>query len=246
MTGGATRARAVGRRPSRRVAIWSSAILIAGLAALNVAVHVGGVDGLWVAPTCAVVLLAAARWLGLSWSELGLGRDRVKAGVIWGGCAIAIVAVIYTVGVLVPISRDAFRDARYHVGAGAALYTAFVRIPLGTVVFEEIAFRGVLWALFARFATWRWVEGLTAVLFGLWHALAAASLGSANAGVGEVVGGSAPLLTVVGTVMFTTIGGLVFGEVRRRSGSLLASVGLHWATNGLGVLFGMWAWILPA
>ena len=43
---------------------------------------------------------------------------------------------------------------------------------------------------------------------------------------------------VVGTVALTTLGGLVFGELRRRSGSVLASAGAHWATNALGVLFG--------
>ena len=31
-------------------------------------------------------------------------------------------------------------------------------------------------------------------------------------------------------------GGLLMGEVRRRSGSLLAPVLLHWAVNGLGAL----------
>jgi membrane protease YdiL (CAAX protease family) len=43
----------------------------------------------------------------------------------------------------------------------------------------------------------------------------------------------------VGTVVLTTIGGLVFGELRRRSGSVVASAGAHWATNALGVLFGL-------
>ena len=38
--------------------------------------------------------------------------------------------------------------------------------------------------------------------------------------------------------------GVVFCELRRRSGSLLASAGLHWATNGLSVLASaaVWAW----
>jgi membrane protease YdiL (CAAX protease family) len=36
----------------------------------------------------------------------------------------------------------------------------------------------------------------------------------------------------------------VFCELRRRSGSLLAPAGLHWATNGLSVLASaaVWAW----
>ena len=49
---------------------------------------------------------------------------------------------------------------------------------------------------------------------------------------------------VLGTVLFTGLAGVVFCELRRRSGSLLASAGLHWATNGLGVLTAasVWAW----
>ena len=46
------------------------------------------------------------------------------------------------------------------------------------------------------------------------------------------------------TVAFTALGGLVFGELRRRSGSVLAAMGAHWATNALGVLFGLLAWRL--
>jgi len=61
--------------------------------------------------------------------------------------------------------------------------------------------------------------------------------------VSEAVGGAA-FLAVVGTVVLTTIGGFVFGELRRRSGSVLASAGAHWATNALGVLFGLVAWHL--
>ena len=70
---------------------------------------------------------------------------------------------------------------------GSALFTAFVRIPLGTVLFEEIAFRGVLWALLARHLGRWWVLGITSVLFGMWHVLAATHFGGANAGVNDVV-----------------------------------------------------------
>ena len=52
------------------------------------------------------------------------------------------------------------------------------------------------------------------------------------------------MLTVLGTVAFTTLAGVVFCELRRRSGSILASAGLHWATNALSVLAAaaVWAW----
>lgn len=54
------------------------------------------------------------------------------------------------------------------------------------------------------------------------------------------------VLVVVATVAVTAARGVVAGELRRRSGSVLASVGMHWATNALGVLFGLVAWRLAA
>jgi len=44
--------------------------------------------------------------------------------------------------------------------------------------------------------------------------------------------------------LFTAVSGVVLCELRRRSGSLLAPAGLHWAVNGLSVLAStaVWAW----
>jgi membrane protease YdiL (CAAX protease family) len=51
-------------------------------------------------------------------------------------------------------------------------------------------------------------------------------------------------VTVLATIAFTTLAGVVFAELRRRSGSLLAPIGLHWATNGLGVLAAARVWAI--
>ena len=50
------------------------------------------------------------------------------------------------------------------------------------------------------------------------------------------------LLTVLGTVVFTALAGVVFAELRRRSGSIVAPLGLHWATNGLAVVAAARVW----
>jgi membrane protease YdiL (CAAX protease family) len=55
-------------------------------------------------------------------------------------------------------------------------------------------------------------------------------------------GRGAQLLVVVAVVAFTAVAGLVFCELRRRSGSLLAPAGLHWAVNGLGVVVAAALW----
>jgi uncharacterized protein len=243
---GATLTTTTGRPVRRTVLVTSGAVIIA-LAVLNVLFHeLPGAD-FWLGLPCAAGLLALSRGIGLGWNELGLSRDRLKPGAIWAAAAILAVASVYAFAVLIPATRRAFLDSRYHVGVGDAFTTAFVRIPFGTIVFEEIAFRGVLWALFARLMSARYVVLATAGLFGLWHVLPSLHLAAANAGVADAVGGTgggASAWAVIGAVGVTTVGGVVFGEARRRSGSLLASAGLHWATNGLGVLFGLAAWHL--
>lgn len=221
-------------------------VVVLALLAVNLIEHLLH-TGWWLGPVVAVVLAVFARWSGLTWSQLGLGRDRLGSGLRWGVFAVGIVAATYLAGVLLPTTRSAFLDSRYHLSVSGALVSAFVVIPLGTVLMEEVAFRSVLWGVLARqVRTWR-VLVISSALFGLWHVLPALHLASANKGVGAAVssaGGWASALAVAGTVLLTAAGGLVAGELRRRSGSVLASAGMHWATNALGVLFGLLAWQL--
>ena len=58
----------------------------------------------------------------------------------------------------------------------------------------------------------------------------------------QLVTRSSGLPTVLGTVAFTTVAGVVFSGLRDLSGSLLAPAGLHWATNALGVLASARVW----
>jgi uncharacterized protein len=149
--------------------------------------------------------------------------------------------------VLFPLTRSAFLDTRYHLTVSGALLSAFVIIPVGTILVEEVAFRSVLWGMLARQFTRGRVLVTSSVLFGLWHILPSLHLAGTNQGVRDAVrgvGGSTTVLVVVVTVVVTAVGGAVAGELRHRSGSVLASVGMHWATNALGVLFALLAWHL--
>ncbi len=222
--------------------VFSGAVVV-GLAAINVTDHALHPPW-WVRALEGAGLLVAARLVGLSWSQLGLGRDRLASGCRWGLGAVAVVAGCYVVGVSVPATRPAFQDVRYDLPLPGALLTAFVAIPLGTVLLEELAFRSVLWGALARHCRQWQVLVSSSVLFGFWHVIPAVRNAGTNRGVSDAVGDAGSALVVAGTVVLTTIGGLVFGELRRRSGSVLASAGAHWATNALGVVFGLLAWRL--
>lgn len=195
--------------------------------------------GLIVGPVVAVLLLVLARRSGLTWADLGLSRRRWAAGTVLAGGAVLAVAAVYLVAALLPATRQAFLDARYQLPAGQALMTALVVIPFGTVLVEEIAFRGVLQGMLTRYQGSGWGLGVSSVLFGAWHVLPSLGLNTANPAVGGITGGGAGgrLLAVLGAVVFTAVAGLLLAELRRRSGSLLAAAGLHWAVNGVGVLF---------
>jgi uncharacterized protein len=227
----------------------ASGLVVAILAAVNVidikVPHATLVAG----PVCAVVLPLIGRTAGLSWQDMGLGRGTWRPGLRWAGAEIGLVAVVIAAGAALPLTRDAFRDTRYHLNLGGALLDAFVLIPVGTVLLEEVAFRGVLWGLLRRARGTAAATIVSSLLFGLWHALPSLGLASANQAISGAVGSgrSAELITVLGTMGFTALAGVVFCELRRRSGSLLAPAGLHWAVNGLAVLASaaVWAWATP-
>jgi CAAX protease family protein len=221
-------------------------VVIAILACVNVVdvrvPHASLVAG----PLVAAGLIGLARLAGLGWQDLGLGKGTWRRGATWAAVEIAAVAVVYAVGAALPLTRNAFRDSRYHLAWPEALLTAFVLIPVGTVLLEEVAFRGVLWGLLRSVRGTAVATIGSSVLFGLWHVLPSLGLASDNAAIGDTVGTgrSAQVISVLGTVAFTGLSGVVFCELRRRSGSLLAPAGLHWATNAIGVLASaaVWAW----
>lgn len=215
------------------------AVVLTILVGANV-LHKYGPAGFGIAlgPVVAVTLLVVARRSGLSWHDLGLSRTTWLRGVAYAAGAVALVAAVYAVAAALPLTRTAFLDARYQMSLGPALFTALVVIPLGTVLMEEIAFRGVLQGLLTRHRGTGWGLGLTSVIFGGWHVLPSLNLGRANPAVSGLAGGdsAAQVGVVLAAVLFTAVAGVLLGELRRRSGSLLAAAGLHWAVNGLGVL----------
>jgi membrane protease YdiL (CAAX protease family) len=225
---------------------WAVAVVVVVLVSVNVIDIRVAHASLVLGPAGAAGLLLLARWAGLSWQEVGLGAGTWRRGLVWAFGAIAAVAVVFAAGAALPLTRSAFRDARYHLGWEHAALTAFLLIPLGTVLFEEVAFRGVLWALLRRWRGTRTATAVSSALFGLWHVLPSLGLAGDNEAIGSTVGkgSTGQVVAVLGTVAFTGLAGVVFCELRRRSGSLLAPAGLHWATNGLGVLAAaaLWAW----
>ena len=190
------------------------ALLVGGLAVANVA-RSTVVPRRWHLPynvAMATYAVAVARLGGLTTDELGLSRARVGDGARVGGVAFGAISAVVAIGAV----AGALEDDRTDVSAADMAVRALVVIPLGTVVAEELAFRGALHGLLSRVTSPRAALAAGSVLFGLWHVAPVWSQGPA---------------TIVGTTLATTVAGAGFVWLRRRSGSVLAPMLAHLGTN---------------
>ena len=111
-----------------------------------------------------------ARTVGTTWTSMGMRPDRARRGLVVGGLIALAIVIGYAVLIAVPSTSGAFEDERIVDGSiGLSLYHAFIRIPLGTALYEEILFRGVLFGMLARRFTPLASAVWSSLAFGLWH-----------------------------------------------------------------------------
>ena len=161
----------------------------------------------------------ARRYARLSWDALGLEPQHRRRGLRIGAIAMLVVAAGIAVLVAIPATRDYFEsDDIANDSTAMHILMPLVVIPLGTALFEETLFRGVLLGALLQTSTRRTAVLVSSVVFGLWHLVPEISGG---AGVGEIVA----------TVAFTTAVGVLFAVLRLWARHLAAPVLTHTATN---------------
>lgn len=171
---------------------------------------------------------------GASLDDLGLGRSGVSSGLRWGFGIAGVVAVGIAVGAALPMTRGLFHDQRVAGLSGPELvYEALLRIPFGTALFEELMFRGVLLALLLRVTSVVPAVVVSSALFGLWHILPTMSALRVN---DLAEGAAATFGAVSGAVIVTAVGGALLCALRLHTGSLIAPVLTHTATNSLAIV----------
>lgn len=194
----------------------------------------------WNLAVAAAVVTLAMRIDGRSLQSMGLGRASLGSGLRLGFGISSVLALVMVVGLLIPATRGAFMDERADVPFWDMTYKFLVEVPLGTVLLEEIVFRGVLPAMVAvrvRPGPRRRLraDAVAAVLFGLWHILPAMSLGDSNAELAQEVD---PMVLqiggVIGSVLVTAGVAMGLSWMRNRSDSVAAPALLHATSNGLG------------
>jgi uncharacterized protein len=94
-------------------------------------------------------LVAITRTQGFMAADLGLAGSTWRTGLGRGAAAAALVGAAYALAYLVAPVREALPEGGGGIGR-AALWAVLVVIPLGTVLPEELAFRGLLLVLLGR------------------------------------------------------------------------------------------------
>jgi membrane protease YdiL (CAAX protease family) len=146
----------------------------------------------------------------------------------------AAAAGAFAVAAVVPSLRPLLDDARIRrLELGGVAYHALVRIPFGTVVLEELAFRAALLGALVRVSGPARAAVVSSAVFGLWHVRPTLGLLSANDIAPDALSRAG---AVAGAVVFTTAGGVLFSVLRLRSGSVVAPMIAHVATNAFGVV----------
>lgn len=221
-------------------------VVVVVLALTNVIAHFTTPwAGIATVPAAAVGLVVLLRSNGVGWAELGLGRDHWKSGIRYALAAVTVVVAVIGVGMLLPLTRPMFMNNHY-VTISGALVASMIIIPLQTVIPEELAFRGVLHGALDRAWGFRGAALAGSLLFGLWHIATSLGLTSSNVGFTRLFGGGivGMLAGVTLAVFATAVAGFLFSWLRRRSGSLIAPIALHWSLNGLGALAAAVVWHL--
>lgn len=182
------------------------------------------------------LLLLWARWAGFTLPELGLAGAQARASAFWGialGLVLALPpAAFIALAPFVTGEPVQAGDINGLSGSEMALRLAF-RIPVGTALFEEVAFRGVLYASWLRATDLRRTVLGTGVVFALWHVV----ITFKSVAESEVVE-AAPLIALgyLGSLLGLFVGGAAFALLRWRTGGVAGPFFFHWIVVALMTL----------
>jgi membrane protease YdiL (CAAX protease family) len=243
MAGGQS-APARARRPAARFDAGFAITCCAVLAAYNNIVAARPWHRRWyplINAGATAVLLAVAAASGLTATDLGLRRDRLRPGLRLGGRVAAAAAGGGLLAAVLPATRPALRDERITALGGREIaYQVMVWIPVGTVVWEETAFRAVLQAALRRVLPQAGAVAVASGVFGIWHIRPTVEALRINR---PAAGRRTTAANAAAAVAAATAGGVLLSWLRVRSGSLAAPLLLHLTINTTGALA---AWSVAA
>lgn len=201
-------------------------------------------------PFVALIILAFAAFRPGDLAEMGFRRAGLGRSLVDGlGVGLGLSAVP-----LLLLHRPLLLDTPLKYGPVTRftrrelLVDVLVRVPIGIALFEELAFRGLLYASLRRHLSARAAIAASSATFAGWHLVVTAT-SAAETNLNDVARLPRLLrpyvqpIAVLGGLLSTGLAGVAFGMLRERSGNMAGCIVAHWVVDGL-IIATLW-WRRP-
>ena len=180
------------------------------------------------------LVLAWAVWAaGMTAQEIGLTWPQSWTSALWGLALSGVIISPVLILAAFPRLRMRLKDPRVSaLTLRQVVSRAFIRIPLGTALFEEMLFRGILFALLSRTGTGEavWASSL---VFSLWHIVPTLHLIKASRLTENRALGA---LAFLGGLAATFAGGVFFALLRHYTDSVIGPIVAHAVINSVALV----------
>jgi membrane protease YdiL (CAAX protease family) len=224
-------------------------VAVAALAAYNLIQNFAVPPRVYVAANLGMSagLVHLARRQGCSWDDLGLSPAGWRRSLAMGGAgsALAIGAAVLT-STNSELRRYLLDERAQSQTRRDVIYRSLVRFPIGTALFEEVAFRGVLYGMWRQAGkSHRAATAITAIAFGVWHLIPSRNALRGNPLETRLTSQGSKMGVIAGGASLTGMFSFGLTWLRIQSGSLVAPWLIHSAVNATGYLAGVRAWRTP-
>jgi membrane protease YdiL (CAAX protease family) len=176
----------------------------------------------------AISVLSARDGVGLA--EQGLKPADAPRGFFFGIVSASLIALALAVGPRLEMLRPMYRERAVATSASSAVYEVLLRIPLGTALPEELAFRGALLGRLNRGHRPAVACAISSLLFGLSHVPPSLSRVAGKTHASRLHRAA----WVGSSVGLTSVAGFVLARLGVYSRSLVAPWMAHTAANSAG------------
>jgi len=188
-----------------------------------------------------IVCFGAYKFWDFRPADAGIRRGGLWTSLGYGICLVAMIIIPLFAGLWmlprVGISLPAIRlDEMAQEGLVSRL---LIRIPLGTVVFEEMLFRGVFLGLLLKKLRPQRALIASSLLFGVWHIVPALKVMVRNFAVASLAPGIG--MFILG-ILGACIAGYIFGWVRVKTNNMIGPVIAHLFINDIALVLIYFMW----
>jgi len=187
------------------------------------------------------LLYYSAKFLNLNFLEIGYESKYFFNSLIFGFLFSLIVLLPFLfLLILLPKLGVVIKPPLIMIDSQSEFfYKLFIRIPLGTALFEENLFRGILYAYLIKKNSIKKTFIITSIFFTIWHIMPVLKVVSSNFQM---------RLSLVGMVMWLAgiigafIAGLFFAILRYKGKSIVGCIISHALINDLTLIIIIYLW----